>query len=370
MNLGRNDPCWCGSGKKFKKCHWGLDSDKVFNFFDAAKHLKKLFNKKYCLHPDANNNLCEGNIVKAHTIQRNGGLSRIARSGHVYGLNTNAEAVRKNHGLPPIELVGTVKASTFTGFCKFHDNQIFEPIEKHDFIPCAEHAFLLSYRSLCRELFLKRVHNNSLDFFKNSKKDIYALHQDTIDKIIEWQKLGVTTSLKSLNYHKTLYDKILKDSNFSEVKYCILLLKESPEFLSSGAIYPDFDFQGNQVQTLSIEGRVTDIISCSIIATVSGGAVVFGWLNKPSDSADKLMKSLSSLPENRKVDAIARYTFGTCENTYLSPLWWEGLSSEKRDYILRKIQENIHPVNPGSINYLVDDNVNIVDWEISSIIQN
>ena len=20
-NLGRNDPCWCGSGKKFKKCH-------------------------------------------------------------------------------------------------------------------------------------------------------------------------------------------------------------------------------------------------------------------------------------------------------------------------------------------------------------
>jgi len=19
---GRNDPCWCGSGKKYKKCHW------------------------------------------------------------------------------------------------------------------------------------------------------------------------------------------------------------------------------------------------------------------------------------------------------------------------------------------------------------
>jgi len=23
--LGRNDPCWCGSGKKYKKCH--LDED-------------------------------------------------------------------------------------------------------------------------------------------------------------------------------------------------------------------------------------------------------------------------------------------------------------------------------------------------------
>jgi len=20
-NIGRNDPCWCGSGKKYKRCH-------------------------------------------------------------------------------------------------------------------------------------------------------------------------------------------------------------------------------------------------------------------------------------------------------------------------------------------------------------
>ncbi|HIG53357.1 MAG TPA: hypothetical protein EYG11_12075 [Candidatus Latescibacteria bacterium] len=24
---GRNDPCWCGSGKKYKKCH--LDADRA-----------------------------------------------------------------------------------------------------------------------------------------------------------------------------------------------------------------------------------------------------------------------------------------------------------------------------------------------------
>jgi hypothetical protein len=26
--LGRNDPCWCGSGKKYKKCH--LESDQKY----------------------------------------------------------------------------------------------------------------------------------------------------------------------------------------------------------------------------------------------------------------------------------------------------------------------------------------------------
>jgi hypothetical protein len=25
MTIGRNDPCWCGSGKKYKKCHWQED---------------------------------------------------------------------------------------------------------------------------------------------------------------------------------------------------------------------------------------------------------------------------------------------------------------------------------------------------------
>ena len=23
--IGRNDPCWCGSGKKYKKCHMASD---------------------------------------------------------------------------------------------------------------------------------------------------------------------------------------------------------------------------------------------------------------------------------------------------------------------------------------------------------
>ena len=26
--IGRNDPCWCGSGKKYKKCHEAFD-DKI-----------------------------------------------------------------------------------------------------------------------------------------------------------------------------------------------------------------------------------------------------------------------------------------------------------------------------------------------------
>ncbi|WP_291316233.1 SEC-C metal-binding domain-containing protein [Desulfuromonas sp.] len=29
QELGRNDPCWCGSGKKYKKCHSVEDAKRL-----------------------------------------------------------------------------------------------------------------------------------------------------------------------------------------------------------------------------------------------------------------------------------------------------------------------------------------------------
>ena len=34
---GRNDPCWCGSGKKYKKCH--IDFDEKIEGFEGAGHI-------------------------------------------------------------------------------------------------------------------------------------------------------------------------------------------------------------------------------------------------------------------------------------------------------------------------------------------
>lgn len=34
-SLGRNEPCWCGSGNKYKKCHFESDQ-KYFNRQAAA----------------------------------------------------------------------------------------------------------------------------------------------------------------------------------------------------------------------------------------------------------------------------------------------------------------------------------------------
>ena len=50
MSIGRNDPCWCGSGVKYKKCHLDFDSKitayalKGFEVpdFDAIRNIEEL----------------------------------------------------------------------------------------------------------------------------------------------------------------------------------------------------------------------------------------------------------------------------------------------------------------------------------------
>lgn len=90
--LGRNDPCWCGSGVKYKKCHLDREQAEPPNIWEFASEQKRNYSKKYCIHPSANVGVCEGKIVKAHTIQKSGGLSRIAENGHVYQLDFRQNA--------------------------------------------------------------------------------------------------------------------------------------------------------------------------------------------------------------------------------------------------------------------------------------
>lgn len=87
--LGRNNPCWCGSGLKYKKCHLGREQKPPPTLEDAKKLFKESFDSSYCLHPDSESGSCKGKIVKAHTIQRSGGLSKIAINNHVYKLVTD-----------------------------------------------------------------------------------------------------------------------------------------------------------------------------------------------------------------------------------------------------------------------------------------
>lgn len=355
---GRNDPCWCGSQKKFKHCHLSREQETPVRIHDYIKVMRKLHEKGYCLHPKANQTVCVGPIVRAHTVQRNGGLSRIARDGHVYTF-LSGDRIADNQLVTP-SLVGIKKASTFTGFCSWHDNQTFEPIEHFPFQSTPQHTFLLGYRALSHELYKKKAaidltfpyQLQHLDKGRSLSQQINTQH--LLHTLIASYRIG----LRDLVHYKTAYDQALLASNFSEANYYVLRLDKTPEFLCASPLAPDFDFAGELLQDPMNISLVLDHLVFSMIATDSGGAVIFSWLGQ-SKAAVQLVKSLDVLSDKELPHAIVRFAFEYFENIFASPIWWESLDTTAQQHLLKRQASGL-PSTGKAVDCLTDDGLRVV----------
>jgi SEC-C motif len=363
--LGRNDPCWCKSGKKYKKCH--LDRDKmptpsrqeVFSAVNATR------NKKYCLHPAAGADTCKGDIVKAHTIQRNGGLSKIAEAGHVMHFHLDFSKPPGNPTWLTTERIGLNKASTFTGFCNLHDTKTFEPIERHPFVPNPKSTFLLGYRALSREIFAKRAQNENVPLLKGLDKGKSLDGQIMLQAFMGVYGEGVAAGLKDAEHHKNIYDRILASNDFSESRFYVLCLDRTPDIMCSAVKLASHDFRGNVVQDLSRLDSLMESITFSLIATDNGGAAVFSWAGA-SEPCERIVRSLDSYTDEEVPHALVRLIFEFFENAYFSQSWWNNLDEGVKKSLQMRFSMGVDPTALRQDNCLVDDGVRAVSWKVTS----
>src|ERR1700740_1426347 len=150
--IGRNDPCCCGSGEKFKKCHADRSTQSPYPYHELASGLMQARSgDKTCLYP-LSSGPCVQPVIKAHSISRSAALSKIARSGHVYQPDSNPFQLQKGGGAIQHRLRGINEATTFTGFCSQHDSSLFKSVDVGDLVLTHEQLFFLHYRALCRAL--------------------------------------------------------------------------------------------------------------------------------------------------------------------------------------------------------------------------
>jgi hypothetical protein len=356
--LGRNDPCWCGSGRKYKHCHLKRSKDDPVTIQEVLTQIKKSFGKKYCLHPRKSQ--CKGDIVKAHTIQRNGGLSQIARDGHIYNFGPSFPNLAKGKAWTEPEETGIGLASTFTGFCGFHDNKTFEPIENNPFQISEHHTFLLAYRALCQEIFKKRAMLELVTSSKGFDKGKTKTEQIWMQRYLKLWESSVAVGLRDGNNYKRHYDEALMRSDYSMMQYYSIELENTPQFLCSGLISPEYDFFGNELQDFLDFQKVLDHISFSIIATDAGGAAVFGWLGT-CEASKNFIRSLDAISDSELPDAIARFIFQQLENVYIAPDWWDALNPS----VKVKISQRATAIDLQA-DSLQDDGTQYVSWKVTS----
>jgi SEC-C motif len=338
--IGRNSPCWCGSGKKYKKCHLNRLNEKPVNAWDAADAMQKNFSRKICSAPKELHDECSSLIVKAHTVPKSMSLNAISHNGHVLGLKMNLENIAKNNGVLKPELIGINKASTFTGFCQKHDDSFFACLEKERFQCTDEQCFKLAYRSFSREAYTKSALVDMFEVNRTLDKGKSIDKQMEIQEIAFLNHIGAAAGHRDNQFHKEKFDNYITTSDYSTVRAVAFEFLDTFPIQACGSVNPDYDFNNKRIQDLMDFEVVPDLLSFTSFYDGEKSYMVFVWLDYCDNSCDLLIKSLLSKPKSDLPKLLSQFIFSSFENFYISPMWWNGISYIEQNKIIEISQEN------------------------------
>lgn len=363
LKFPRNDPCFCGSGIKFKKCHLNRDSEPAVEHWEVRNHMASHGLPKKCFHASNDQEHCFGKIIDAHTVSKSGSLRKISRAGKVYCFGRDIGTLFANKGKTAIKEIGVSQASVFPGFCSFHDKNLFSPFEDKNFEMNEINAFLIGYRALCREIYTKENAKSLLPFMRTMDRGKNSISQLGLQQYLSDYDLGVDYGLRDLQVLKQRYDKIFTSSDYSTVNYFIIEYDEVPHILYSGAIYPEYDFNGNELQDLT-SSKIMEGIAINAIATQTGGAVIFQW-NGVGNINQRLVGSLYGLTPKSWASLLTQFAFETLENLYISPDWWDQLPLLSKNSLEKKVMCGAS--KPHSKACFMDDGSRYAFWSSPKI---
>jgi len=351
--IGRNDPCWCGSGRKYKRCHLEMDQNKSL-IPDYQEKMKQTFSYKTCLAPFKND--CSNKIAKSHTVSRTS-LSNIAVDGHVYHfkmdflnelknlkkdgigieekktfnpLNPDINVLRKNYLKP--ERIGINKSSTFNGFCEKHDREIFEDLENKSFIDSDKQYFLLFYRAVCRKLYDLEAGINMDGVQKEMFGEFLSLIMSNNAQLID---------LRDIDKIKKEMDENIKNEKYYDINW-FSIKTDNPPFMMVNEIFaPKYDCNSEKTENMIIiemqnPSLLLDWIVVSSFSYKNENRISFIWHGDSNGTAKSLISSLFSDDANNiSIKKVFSVAISSCENVYLSIPWWDNLS----DDIKKKVSE-------------------------------
>lgn len=298
---------------------------------ELLAQFRKRFNTKACMAPYENH---KGPIISAHTLSVEAMLRKIALDSHVYSI-IPAKSIDRDTFPIEVKLRGLRDVSVFNGFCRKHDVEFFACIETEPFYFQRKQLFMLAYRNVARECYLKRKQAESLP----TPAEFGAVHG--IDGELELSEAAVIFQAASLRGAeevealKATLDRYLISESWDRLVTRAIIFPKTPSVLATCAFQPFFDMDGQQLQDVeNLEAEMSQIC-ISVIPIEEGGATIFSWLDTSNSAPEKFFQSVVKSPD--LTAATIHTVFDNTENFAISPQWYENLAKEKKDYIFSRI---------------------------------
>ncbi|KAA9331785.1 hypothetical protein [Adhaeribacter soli] len=276
---------------------------------------------------------CKGEIKLAHSIQRNGRLSII--EGDVNGNKsiysfTEVDINLSSHQLE-LKPIGKAKASTFFGFCDYHDSTLFSPIENKMFDDSDKHCFLHCYRAFAHSQHMKiqqlKAFTSDAEFNK-----FQAFH---LAGRIEGTKIGIANGERV----RRRLEQLLDNEDYSGLEYFTIVYDQLFPIASSAAFTPKFAPKSNKKLNYSISSLETyEPVFFTVLPDFEQTIVIMGCLPEHKRSV-QFIDEFDSLPSFQQNKVLSSILIGVVENTFIAPALYEALGDAGKRQLIKELEE-------------------------------
>lgn len=339
----RNALCWCGSGKKFKKCHLGRDAQAKGNPWNAVNANRKAFSHKKCSARDVGLGDCDGGVIKAHTVSRGPNLTKIAKDGHVLHYVASISDMNKNGGKLSVKEIGIKDASVFYGFCRKHDREIFSCIENEMFAGRPDQCLAVAYRTMSRELYGKDAAAHLRETLREADKGFKPFDQFMLQQMLDVKNTGNEAARRELRATHDALTTALVDARPDTLSSVVFQFLAPLPFMFAGAWSPLTDLHGGELQNGDAD-ELLEQIFVSSFAGDSSATICVSWRNIDDAPGNVIADQLLALPDDQRASACLQFVMKYVENVFFNPDWFQALNDKQRGRLNLLAADGLDPM--------------------------
>ncbi|HEC67540.1 MAG TPA: hypothetical protein ENI35_01800 [Candidatus Desulfofervidus auxilii] len=330
----------------------------------VATELKEIQKETFyreCFHKDEN---CSGRTIKAHSIQKNRILKKLSSNGLVLGFDYYSHMAAGFNPFDPIlKEIGVKKASTFTGFCSYHDRAIFGPIENLDYeVGNKAQEFLFAYRAFAKEYHAKmsvqRFLNKLIGKIERDGFKILYLNQSKNIPFgySEWKKAslsfwrralkGTKDTLKKLEREKIAFNINLDKGRYYKIESDVIVFPKEHYIAVSSIFFLERDLNGKVVNDLRYVSNYGKPIFLNIFPQNGKTYAILSYYKKHKEAFSFLETQVIKKDENIQKTIISNFIIlHPLENFYVSPQKWNSIPDKKKQLFYKKWSDSLLSFN-------------------------
>lgn len=341
------EPCPCGSDDKFKFCCYQkarIESEKerksMSYTYSRLNHMATTAWRDadfdVCL--GFNQEKCSGSIKNAHTLQNNRILNRIQEHGHVYRISGDLD--KKLEFRSVFKKISRNKASTFRGFCDYHDTILFREIEQEEYANKDKQNFLFAFRSLTLQYHEKlRLLNQLRSHFK--KYPAATLDPQMVNTYrvtqLDIQDYGME--------YKRFKDDYL-NRNFRNLRTIYTCLDYEINFATSASFAVQHDLKQNLINDIYFDKSSDKMPSIYINIYPTNGKTNIIISHHRKDSIYKdYFDQLEEIPLSKLVKYLNFLVIQYTQNIYFKPSFIDNMDTQEKENLLKSFSSSIDMLN-------------------------